>query len=132
MEFRRLLFRSAAESRLLDSDGTSVALIRRFDRSAEGGRLLYISAATMIGADADDATAHTYTELVDALRQHGAEPQPDIEALWRRIAFNILITKVADPLHTHGFLPVQYGRWRLAHDFVTTPFPHPPRAHHNN
>src|SRR3546814_11198797 len=69
MEFRRLLFRSAAESRLLDSDGTSVALIRRFDRSAEGGRLLYISAATMIGADADDATAPTYTELVDALRQ---------------------------------------------------------------
>src|SRR3546814_17993116 len=44
----------AAESRLLDSDGTSVALIRRFDRAAEGGRLLYISAATMIGADADD------------------------------------------------------------------------------
>lgn len=110
-------------ARLLDSDGTPVALIRRFDRPAEGGRLLYISAATLIGADADDATAHTYTELVDALRQHGAEPQADIEALWRRIAFNILINNVDDHLHNHGFLHVQSGRWRLAPAFDLNPFP---------
>jgi len=113
----------AAAACLLDSGGTPVALIRRFDRPAEGGRLLYISAATLIGADADDTTAHTYTELVDALRQHGAEPQADIEALWRRIAFNILITNVDDHLHNHGFLHVQSGRWRLAPAFDLNPFP---------
>ncbi|MDP1697915.1 MAG: HipA domain-containing protein [Xanthomonadaceae bacterium] len=112
-----------AAARLLDSDGSPVALIRRFDRPAEGGRLLYISAATMIGADADDATPHTYPELIDALRQHGAEPQADIEALWRRIAFNILITNVDDHLHNHGFLHVQSGRWRLAPAFDLNPFP---------
>lgn len=113
----------AASARLLDIDATAVALIRRFDRPAEGGRLLYISAATMIGADADDAMVHTYTEVVDALRQHGAEPQADIEALWRRIAFNILITNVDDHLHNHGFLHVQSGRWRLAPAFDLNPFP---------
>lgn len=112
-----------AAARLLNSDGLPVALIRRFDRAAEGGRLHYISAATMIGADADDATAHTYAELVDALRQHGAEPQADIEALWRRIAFNILINNVDDHLHNHGFVHVQSGRWRLAPAFDLNPFP---------
>src|SRR3546814_16517186 len=76
----------------------------------------------MIGADADDATAHTDTELVDALHQHGAEPQADIEALWRRIAFNILITNVDDNLHNHGFLHVQSRRWRLAPAFALNQF----------
>ena len=94
---------TAARARLVDSDGSPVALIRRFDRPDTGGRLMYISAATMIGADGDEAVEHTYAEIVDALRQHGAQPQADIEELWRRIAFSILITNVDDHLHNHGF-----------------------------
>jgi hypothetical protein len=38
------------------------------------------------GAQAGEATEHSYTEIVDALRQYGSQPV-DIEALWRRIAF---------------------------------------------
>ena len=41
----------AADARLIDSDGDVIALIRRFDRPEGGGRLMYGSAATMIGAD---------------------------------------------------------------------------------
>ncbi len=112
----------AAEARLIDSEGMSVALIRRFDRPAGGGRLMYISAATMLGVD-DDGSTHTYTEIVDALRQNGEQPQSDVEELWRRIAFSILITNVDDHLHNHGFLHTRDGRWRLAPAFDINPFP---------
>lgn len=113
----------AAETRLVESDGVPVALIRRFDRTGGGGRLMYLSAATLLGADPGDSREHHYTEIVDAIRVHGAEVQADIEELWRRIAFSILITNVDDHLHNHGFLHTNRGQWRLAPAFDINPFP---------
>ena len=113
----------AADARLIESDGTPIALIRRFDRPPGGGRLMYVSAATMIGAEPGDPGEHAYTELVDALRQNGATPSADTEELWRRIAFSILITNVDDHLMNHGFLHVERGLWRLAPAFDINPFP---------
>lgn len=123
MRLARMAGIDAAHADLIDSDGSPVALIRRFDRPQGGGRLMYVSAATMLGADPGDAGEHAYTELVDALRQHGREPQADIEELWRRIAFSILITNVDDHLMNHGFLHVDRGQWRLAPAFDINPFP---------
>lgn len=114
---------SVARARLIDSDGLPVALIRRFDRAPGGGRLMYVSAATMIGSRRDDPAPHAYTELVDALRVHGAAVQTDIEELWRRIAFSTLITNVDDHLQNHGFLHADRGKWRLAPAFDLNPFP---------
>ena len=113
----------AAEGSLIDSDGVPVALVRRFDRPEGGGRLMYVSAATMLGAEPGDPGEHTYTEIVDAIRLHGASAQADIDELWRRIAFSILITNVDDHLVNHGFLHVDRGQWRLAPAFDLNPFP---------
>jgi serine/threonine-protein kinase HipA len=113
----------AAEARIVDSDGTPVALIRRFDRPNAGGRLMYVSAATMLGADGNEDIEHTYTGIVDALRINSAAAQADIEELWRRIAFSILITNVDDHLRNHGFLHVDRGQWRLSPAFDLNPFP---------
>ena len=41
----------------------------------------------LLGADPADSRDHFYTEIVDALRLHGAEVQSDIEELWRGMAF---------------------------------------------
>jgi len=112
-----------AESRLVNSDGVPVALIRRFDRTKDGGRIPYISAATLVGADPADPREHFYTEIVDALRVHGADAQSDIEELWRRMAFFVLITNVDDHLRNHGFLHASRGQWRLAPAFDLNPFP---------
>ncbi len=111
----------AAEAHLVKCDGTPVALIRRFDRPGGGGRLMYVSAATMLSAELGDQS--TYTEIADALRQHGARPQTDIEELWRRMAFSILITNVDDHLLNHGFLHFDHGQWRLSPAFDINPFP---------
>lgn len=113
---------NAADARLVDSDGIPVALIRRFDRT-ERGRLMYISAATMLGVDKTTPGEHSYTELVDAIRTHGAAAQADIDELFRRIAFSILITNVDDHLLNHGFLHAEHGLWRLAPAFDLNPFP---------
>lgn len=113
---------NAAETSLVFSDGIPVALVRRFDRT-EGGRIMYVSAATMLGVEPGDPSDHTYAEIVDALRKHGMDPRRDAEELWRRIAYSILITNVDDHLHNHGFLHVDGGKWRLAPAFDVNPFP---------
>jgi serine/threonine-protein kinase HipA len=74
----------AADGRLIDSDGVPIALIRRFERPEAGGRLMYVSAATMLGAEPGDPGEHSYTEIVDAIRSHGATTQVDIDELWRQ------------------------------------------------
>jgi serine/threonine-protein kinase HipA len=113
---------NAASAQVVLSGGIPVTLVRRFDRAA-GGRLPYVSAATLLGVDRDDPSDHSYAEIVDALRVHGADPRTDIEELWRRIAFSILVTNVDDHLHNHGFLHVEQGKWRLAPAFDINPFP---------
>ncbi|MGI9449163.1 MAG: type II toxin-antitoxin system HipA family toxin [Geminicoccaceae bacterium] len=114
---------NAAKARLIDSDGMPIALIHRFDRVPGGGRLMYISAATMLGVEPDDPSEHAYTEIVDAIRVHGARAHADVEELWRRIAFSILITNVDNHLRNHGFLHVDREQWRLAPSFDINPFP---------
>ncbi len=111
---------SAAEARVVMSDDIPVALVRRFDR-ADGGRIPYVSAATLMGVE--PSGEHSYTELVDTIRVHGAAVQEDIVELWRRIAFSILISNFDDHLHNHGFLHVERGTWRLSPAFDINPFP---------
>jgi serine/threonine-protein kinase HipA len=78
-----------------------VILLRRFDREGPQ-RIPFLSAMSMLGAK--DRDTRSYLEIVDALRQHGAAPREDMEELWRRIVFNILISNTDDHLHNHGFL----------------------------
>jgi len=114
---------NVAQARVVDSDGIPVALIRRFDRQDGGGRKMYVSAATLLGVERDDPSEHSYTEIVDALRIYGAAAQNDIEELWRRVAFSVVINNVDDHLHNHGFLHVEGGKWRLSPAFDLNPFP---------
>jgi serine/threonine-protein kinase HipA len=123
MQLARASGLRVAEARLVDSDGVPVALIRRFDRTDNGERIPYVSAATLLGVDPAGSQEHFYTEIVDALRSNGAAPQSDIEELWRRMAFSILITNIDDHLHNHGFLHVNHGQWQLAPAFDINPFP---------
>ena len=123
LDLARLAGINAADARLIYSENLPVALIRRFDRLPGGGRIPYCSAATMLGVSGDETEHHTYTEIVDVIRIHGAAAQQDIEELWRRIAFSILINNVDDHLHNHGFLYAGNNHWRLSPAFDMNPFP---------
>ncbi len=97
-----------------------VLLLRRFDRQGKR-RIPFLSAMSMLGAK--DRETHSYLEIVDALRQHGAAPKADIEALWRRIVFNILISNTDDHLRNHGFLYEGSDGWRLSPAYDLNPVP---------
>jgi serine/threonine-protein kinase HipA len=97
-----------------------VLLLRRFDRDGKR-RIPFLSAMSMLGAR--DNESHSYLEIVDALRQHGATPKTDIEALWRRIVFNILISNTDDHLRNHGFLYHGSDGWRLSPAYDLNPVP---------
>jgi serine/threonine-protein kinase HipA len=76
---------------------------------------------SMLGAR--DQEPRSYLEMVDALRQHGASPKEDIEALWRRLVFNILISNTDDHLRNHGFLYEGQSGLRLSPAYDLNPMP---------
>jgi serine/threonine-protein kinase HipA len=119
---------NAADARLVDSDGVPVALIRRFDRAIDTvtgleRRVLFVSAATMLSLPSGEAGEHAYTEIADVIRQRSLHAAADLEELWRRVAFSILITNVDDHLHNHAFLHVDGMFWALSPAFDMNPFP---------
>jgi serine/threonine-protein kinase HipA len=106
--------------RIEDVAGRSALILQRFDR--EGGRRIpYLSAMSML--DAIDNDLHSYMEIADALRQHGAQPAEDCPQLWRRVVFNILISNSDDHLRNHGFLYHRANGWCLAPAFDLNPVP---------
>lgn len=112
----------AAQSQIIESKGTPIALIKRFDRGILGERIPYVSAATLLGIE-NTSEIHTYTEIVDALKRYSADFKADSEELWKRIALTILITNVDDHMRNHGFLHVEKNQWRLSPAFDINPFP---------
>ena len=105
-----------------------VFITSRFDRMPGGGRRPFRSALTALGAS--DGETRSYLELVDVLRQDGADAPGDAAQLWRRMVFNILISNTDDHLRNHGFLRERNG-WRLspAYDLNPVPTDVKPRVH---
>jgi serine/threonine-protein kinase HipA len=97
-----------------------VLLLRRFDRDGKR-RIPFLSAMSMLGSKDNDT--RSYLEIADALRRHGAEPKADMEALWRRLVFNILISNTDDHLRNHGFLYAGREGWRLSPAYDLNPVP---------
>jgi serine/threonine-protein kinase HipA len=112
---------NAAKARVVMVKETPVAVISRFDRNVDQGRIAYLSAASLL--QASRTQEHAYTEVVDAMRVACVEVKADARQLWRRLVFNHLITNVDDHLQNLGFLHVGNGLWRLAPAFDLNPFP---------
>jgi serine/threonine-protein kinase HipA len=94
---------------------------RRFDRSG-GSRRLYASAMTLAGKrDNDNAS---YLDIAQAIERSGDPGRivADLEQLFRRAAFNVLVANRDDHLRNHGFLRSNRG-WRLAPAFDVNPTP---------
>jgi serine/threonine-protein kinase HipA len=111
---------AVADARLEAVGGRPVLIVRRFDR-AGGRRVPFLSSMSML--DARDKQTRSYMEMADALRQHGAAPKADIQALWRRMVFNILISNTDDHLRNHGFLYPDATGWRLSPAYDLNPVP---------
>jgi serine/threonine-protein kinase HipA len=99
-------------------------LSRRFDRTANGNRIHFASAMTLLGYN-DGADFHdgvSYLEIAEFIMRNGSNVQQDLEELWRRIIFSICIKNTDDHLRNHGFLLSQQG-WQLSPLYDANPFP---------
>ena len=115
---------SAAEIRSFGSEHRTF-LTQRFDRTEEGERLHFSSAMTLLQrTDGDDAsTGASYLELAEFIIHSGAQPERDLEQLWRRIVFHICVSNTDDHLRNHGFLLSRTG-WELSPAYDMNPNPH--------
>lgn len=109
-----------AEWRLQAVGERRALILKRFDRDGTR-RIPFLSAMSMLGAL--DNQTHSYMEIADALRQHGAERIADTQELWRRILFSILISNTDDHLRNHGFLYTGPSGWRLSPAYDLNPVP---------
>lgn len=100
-------------------------LTKRFDRSANGGRIHFASAMTLLGytdgADYNDGIS--YLELAEFIMRHGADVKADLHELFRRILFSIAVSNTDDHLRNHGFILTTSG-WRLSPAYDINPNPY--------
>ncbi|KQQ05319.1 MULTISPECIES: type II toxin-antitoxin system HipA family toxin [unclassified Rathayibacter] len=98
----------------------SVLIVDRFDRTLDGSRTAYISAASALGIGANDLSRYTYEQFSDVVNDLSADPREDLREMFSRIALTVLINNVDDHWRNHGFLRTRRG-WRLAPVFDINP-----------
>lgn len=125
--FSHLLAKNAgintADTRVIStSDKYHTLLSRRFDRRADGKRIHFASAMTLLGLN-DGANANTgngYLDIVDFIIQNCTNVEDNLKELYRRVAFNICIGNTDDHFRNHGFLLTSKG-WTLAPAYDMNP-----------
>ncbi|HEX4597753.1 MAG TPA: HipA domain-containing protein [Burkholderiaceae bacterium] len=101
-------------------DGYGSFCVARFDR-VPGSRRMYASAMTLLERH-DDEAGGSYLDIAEFILDHGATDHigHDLEQLFRRAVFNVLIGNRDDHLRNHGFTLDRNG-WRLSDAFDMNP-----------
>ena len=113
----------AAETSVIPTGDKYHALLsKRFDRTAEGRRIHFASAMTLLGlTDGSDAqTGNGYLDIVDFILQNCCQVECNLRQLYRRVAFNIAIGNTDDHFRNHGFLLTPRG-WTLSPAYDMNP-----------
>jgi serine/threonine-protein kinase HipA len=102
------------------TDQYSTYCVSRFDRRG-ADRRMYASAMTMLEHQ-DGDTGASYVELAQFISDNGAQGHidADLEELFRRVVFNVMVGNRDDHLRNHGFIRESSG-WRLAPAFDVNP-----------
>ncbi len=116
-----------AASRVETIGGKDVLLVKRFDRekTAQGyTRSRMISGLTLLRAEesAEARSRWSYVLLSEELRRVAKEPKSDAPELFRRMAFNALISNLDDHPRNHALI-AKNRDWRLSPAYDLTPSP---------
>ncbi|WP_213993030.1 type II toxin-antitoxin system HipA family toxin [Sodalis sp. dw_96] len=120
-----------AHYRVLNGGGDRpVLLVERFDR-ADGKRIPFISAMTLLERNENSKEGASYIDIADALTHYSPQPAADKLELFSRMIFNAMTGNIDDHLRNHGFLREPRG-WRLAPAYDINPTTeHYARRNHN-
>jgi serine/threonine-protein kinase HipA len=119
------------EQKIMNVTGNKpILLVKRFDRTATGERIPFMSAMTLLIRNETSENPGSYLEMVDALVRIATNPVDDARELWRRMVLNVLAGNIDDHLRNHGFLHTRSG-WVLspAYDLNPTDQPFERRNH---
>lgn len=108
-----------AESELLHEGPRAHFLTRRFDRGPEDQRHHVITLCALSHLDFNLATAHSYDQYLDAVRELGLDPEALTQA-YRRMVFNVVAVNRDDHTKNLSFLLREGGRWELAPAYDVT------------
>lgn len=72
------------------------------------------------GANYEDGSS--YLEMADFIKSYSIQPDKDLEELWNRIVFSILVSNTDDHLRNHDFILTENG-WKLSPLFDVNPNP---------
>ncbi len=97
-------------------------LSKRFDRTKDQRRIHFASALTLLGLqhEADYLEGVGYLDLVAFVMKNSPQAKEDLEQLWRRMAFNMMVSNTDDHLRNHGFILTNNG-WRLSPAYDMNP-----------
>lgn len=113
---------NVADTRTVYGENYHILLSKRFDRNSDGKRLHFASALTLLGlTDGDNAsTGYGYTDIVDFIIRHSSNVEQNLEELYRRVTFYIIVGNSDDHFRNHGFLLSRKG-WELSPAYDINP-----------
>ena len=121
MNLARKLGLDVPDIELAQVERRDVFLIRRFDRSPAEDSIPYISGLTVMALHEQDYDRWSYPLLAQAIVRLSDQPTQDLEELFRRVTFNVLVNNDDDHPRNHGFLHVGKNKWRLSPLFDVVP-----------
>lgn len=101
------------------SDLGSTFLTERFDRNGNT-RIHFASAMTMLGARDGNADKLGFLDLAETVDRITANPDKQLEELFRRVVFDVAISNHDDHLRNHGFLLLD-NKWSLSQAYDLNP-----------
>lgn len=107
------------ECRLLEENGRSHFMTKRFDRTDTGGKIHMLSFGAMEHFDYMKPGAHSYEQALQTIRKLDM-PMASIEEQFRRMAFNIIGRNQDDHVKNIAYLMDRSGKWFLSPAFDMT------------
>lgn len=106
-------------SRLESIQSGHVILISRFDRVGNidnERRIHYLSASALLNVPYE-SNSGSYVEFAQVIRKFSSNPTHDLDQLYRRLVFNLIVDNTDDHVKNHGMLHVSDGQYQLAPAF---------------
>jgi serine/threonine-protein kinase HipA len=104
------------QCRLHHEGGRSHFMTKRFDRTADGGKLHMQSLGAMAHADYNRPASFSYEQALQTMKRLGL-PQEDLEQQVLRAVFNVVGRNHDDHVKNIAFLMNRRGEWRLSPAF---------------
>ena len=108
-----------APSDLLKVGDHHALLVERFDREGFVDKEVkkhYLSASALLNIPYESHEG-SYVEFANALRKISIQPTKDLEQLFLRLVFNLIIDNTDDHIKNHGVIHVHNGQYRLSPAF---------------